>query len=230
MPLKEEKEAGYLNYFLGQCPNGITGVYGLGNLLFKKVWTGIDVILSSNNAGMKILFVCEPGSDPSNIGLKFAGQSDLTLSGGWDLEVSSTLGSFSFERPHAYQIDSAGTIISLPWQISWNMPSSDVGALGNWGSYNTNEVLIIEISRSAYPQNNQIGSLFWSSYFGDFAGEAAGVICSGIGDDFYTSAHVNGSANSIITSGVYQLIFFGGTDLVIILMERTTHDRTLWQS
>ncbi|MBK7909498.1 SBBP repeat-containing protein [Candidatus Pollutiaquabacter sp.] len=215
MPIDELKEAGYLNYFLGHCPNGITNVYGIGSLLFKKVWSGIDVLFSSNNAGVKILFVCEPGSDPSNIGLAFSGQTSLMINGGWDLEVACPIGAYSFDRPHVYQLDSLNAIFNLPWQLNWSLPTADVGSFSNWGAYDLDKSLIIELSKSTTWPSSQIGSLYWSSYFGDFSGESAGVICKGAGEHFYTTSHLNGSSNTIITSGAYQMIFRGGTDLVV---------------
>ena len=166
MPLKEIKEAGYLNYYLAHCPQGITQVYGLGNLLFKKVWSGIDVVFSSNEAGMRIFFVCEPGSDPSNISLKFAGQDSLQLINGWDLQVSSLLGSYDFNRPAVYQLDSSGSVITLPWQLSWHIPQSDVGGFTGWGTYDLNQVLVIEISRYATGNSNACNkNLCWSTLY-----------------------------------------------------------------
>jgi len=40
-----------VNYFLEQCPNGITGVRGSEKLVQKNVFTNIDVVYANNSGG-----------------------------------------------------------------------------------------------------------------------------------------------------------------------------------
>lgn len=167
-PIKERDDAGYLNYFLGHCPNGITQVYGNESLLFEGVYSGIDAIYSSNNAGLKLYFVCAAQSDPSNIGLKFEGQDNVQIVNNWGLEVQTLLGTYEFEKPRVYQLDGSGNRITLPWTLSWTMNASDEAKFTGWGNYDRDKTLVIEIGNQA--TNSIVGcvtdNLCWATYIG----------------------------------------------------------------
>ena len=97
-PLNEQESYGYLNYYLPQCPDGITNVYGYGSLLFTNVFKRVDVIYSSNDAGLKLDFVCNNSFNYDNIRLVFKGQENLSIRSNWFLTVHTLLGDYSFEK------------------------------------------------------------------------------------------------------------------------------------
>lgn len=184
-PLKERDDAGYLNYFLGHCPNGITQVYGNESLLFEGVYSGIDAIYSSNNAGLKLYFVCAAQSDPSNIGLKFEGQDTLKIINNWGLQVQTLLGTYEFEKPKVYQLDDFGNRIALPWLLSWTMNAGDEAKFTGWGNYDRDKTLVIEIGKSWLPQSFYPAPA-WSTYIGGVNNDEVTSVCSdNSNDDVY---------------------------------------------
>ncbi len=188
-PLKEREDAGYLNYFLGHCPNGITQVYGNESLLFEGVYSGIDAIYSSNNAGLKLYFVCAAQSDPSNIGLKLEGQDNVQIVNNWGLEVQTVLGTYEFEKPRVYQLDGSGNRITLPWTLSWTMNASDEAKFTGWGNYDRDKTLVIEISRTLnLLPINPFDNLDWSTFVG------------GNYDDLFNDSYVDAN-NSVLSCG-----------------------------
>jgi len=62
---------------------------------------------------MQFQIVMSKGSEPSVVKLHFNGQQSLELVNNSDLKVRGLLGSFTYERPLVYQLDTYGNRISL---------------------------------------------------------------------------------------------------------------------
>jgi len=185
--LQENDSSNYINYYLGHCPDGITS-YAHEKLLYSNVYPGIDVIFSSNAAGMKMYFMCQPDSDPSNIGLAFTGQDSFAIANNWSLRIETMLGSFDLEKPRVYQQDEYGNVSSLPWQLSWQIQHDTVGRFTNWGTYDTDEMLVIELGKAiqnytGYPLPD------WSTYI------------PGNEDDVCTNATTDNSTGDLFVTG-----------------------------
>ncbi|MFZ7114353.1 MAG: SBBP repeat-containing protein, partial [Bacteroidota bacterium] len=164
-PVNEYDTIGYLNYFLGHCPYGITA-NGNQKLLFSDVYDEIDAEYSSNNAGLKLTFIINPGStDLNEIGLKFEGQTSITVLNNWQLRVTTPLGTYDFEKPKVYQLDGSNNIETLPWHLNWVVQNGNEAVFSTCGSFDNEKPLIIEISRSV--NNNYFtDNLKWSTFYG----------------------------------------------------------------
>jgi hypothetical protein len=207
-----------LNYFLGHCPNGITNVHGSASLLFTDVYPDIDVLYSSNNAGLKLLFIINPGASiPQEMGLAFAGDDGISVLNNWGLNVHTTLGDYEFEKPHAYQIDTSGNRVALTWHLNWKVVSSTEANFTGWGSYDSSEPLIIEMSKSIQASNlTPIQNLLWSTHFGGNNGETASQITKDNSNFIYTvgtTTSISFPAGGVLLVG--QTINKGSSDAFV---------------
>ena len=159
-----------LNYFLTQCPNGIT-TYGSEKLFYSKVYDNIDIIFSNNNAGMKFQIIVNEGGNTNDITLHFTGHQSLSLISNSDLEIDGMLGTFTYERPLIYQLDGLGNRIPLGWLASYYIVDSANVKFILGGEYDLGKPLVIECARfysfTSYPH---IKNLEWSTYFGGVPG------------------------------------------------------------
>ena len=218
-PLKEREDAGYLNYFLGHCPNGITQVYGNESLLFEGVYSGIDAIYSSNNAGLKLYFVCAAQSDPSNIGLKLEGQDNVQIVNNWGLEVQTVLGTYEFEKPRVYQLDGSGNRITLPWTLSWTMNASDEAKFTGWGNYDRDKTLVIEVGdfQNLACATTTPANIDWSTYLGGPDPSDDGIIESAVDNsgNYFVTGFVQSHGFPGTSGTVAQQNFHGGIDVFV---------------
>jgi len=174
--MEEDSGAGYLNYFLGFVPNGVTKVEGYSRMVYKNVYPNLDMHVYSNGSGTKLYFVCNPISgtisagNPANIELKFKGANSVTVNSDSGITISTELGNISFAPGYAY-MDSAGIIVSKSWHANFEIVSSNVVRF-HTGVYNTSEPLIIQVDRGHPVTPNGTGNIRWCTYVGStHAGE-----------------------------------------------------------
>ncbi len=203
-PVDLQDSIAYLNYYLGQCPNGITNVHGSGSLLFADAYYEIDAIYSSNNAGMKLTFVCNPGSVPQEIGLAFEGDNGVSIINNWGLKVSTSLGDYEFEKPHVYQLNSNGNRINLPWHLNWNIVQNGQANFTGWGNYDAGLPLIVELSNSISNNAPMPDNADWGTYLG------------GSGTDGILDNCVDGQHNYYVCGFTFNLSFpnINGTTII----------------
>jgi len=64
----ENPTQGYFNYYLGHCPEGITGVKAHRKVIYENIYSNIDVVFYGGiKEGMKYDFVVKPGGKVENI-------------------------------------------------------------------------------------------------------------------------------------------------------------------
>ncbi|MFZ7145502.1 MAG: hypothetical protein ACO1G6_09195, partial [Bacteroidota bacterium] len=177
-PVNDMDAAGYLNYYLNHCPAGITNVIGSAKLLYSEVYENIDVIYTSNQGGLKMYFIINPGSgNPSEIGLNFEGQNSLSLINNWALRVNASIGSFDLEKPKVYQLEANNSLIPLSWHLNWEIQNSSEAVFSGWGSYDTDKLLIVEIGNPTSIQSPS-GLPIWSSFIGGPLDDAVNSVCT----------------------------------------------------
>ncbi len=165
-----EEQPSYLNYFLPQCPDGITEIHGNQRLVTPDLYPNIDLIYYSNNAGFKYYFVVKPGGDPRNIEEFYDGASSTSINGTTHvLNVNSSIGSISFQPPKAYQLNSGGGIVTLTDSIfDWTAVATDTYQF-DVGTFDNTKVLVIEVVKSHITMPLTVGpngNLYWSTYYG----------------------------------------------------------------
>jgi len=195
---------GFTNYFLPQCPQGITNVKGCERLFVPNIYPNIDLHYYSNNAGLKMYFVLKPGANPKDIAMLFAGQNNLQVNNNGELIITSSIGSTKFEQPHAYMVNYGQQIVPVNWQPQWQVNGNRANF--TTGTWNGPFPLVIMIDeghlQQQLPQANQ--NLLWSTYHttgtSSNPGDFGFSVCNDPLGNIYTVGQVF-SSNFPITSG-----------------------------
>lgn len=190
---------GYLNYYLPQCPNGITGVEGFQKLLYPDAFPNTDILFYGNNAGMKFYIELKPGAD-EHISMKFTGQDTLIIHADSSLEIVSSIGSYSYPHPDAFQIDSSGNRVYPSWHAYYqDFGSGNIG-ISMGGSYDTTLTLVIEVGPEAIlPPPPPTDNLEWCMYYG------------GTGYDHGEDV-TNDNASNMFVTGTTSSVYFPVTN------------------
>ncbi len=103
------------NFFVGNDPaKWRTGVPSFKTVVYKDVYSGIDVRYYINGTDIEYDFVLSPGADISQIRIHYEGAESLDVSDAGDLVVSSPAGTLTERCPLFYQRSELnGTINSL---------------------------------------------------------------------------------------------------------------------
>lgn len=204
---------GYLNYFIGSSE--ITQIYGYQRLLYPELYNKIDLMQYGNNNGLKYYFICDVGSRPQDIQLKYEGASSTTILSNGNLKIHSSLGDIIQQKPTVFQIDNTGNIVSVSWQPSFN-------SLGNnrfsliYGSYDATKPLIVEFKNDPLPapQGNDLPD--WCTYYGGGADRFNDVKTDNSGNVYVTGYTT--STNFPLAAGVtvVQSNLAGGSDAIVV--------------
>lgn len=179
-----EQGSGQLNYYLPQCPAGITGVPGHARLTYENAFPNIDLHFYSNGSGLKNYFVVRPGGNPNDIGFVFGGQDSLSLLPNGNLQLKIKGRIVVLPRPVAYQIDASNNPVALGWQPSWSVQSGLTVKITNIGSYNSGLPLVLRVARP-YSKVTGNDNLDWSTYYGGEGTEHWSSICADVNGDVY---------------------------------------------
>ena len=220
-PVNENDTSAFLNYYLSQCSNGIAHVNGNEKLLYADVYSGIDAMYTCNTSGLKFYFIINPySSDPSEIGLKFDGQTGLTILNNWQLKLTTSLGSFEFEKPRIYQLDTSNNKISLSWNLDWTIQNGNEAKFSGWGSYDVNQPLIVEVSRSRSAYSPMPDNADWGTYLAGSNSE--GIIDNTVDQDhnYYVCGVTSSLSFPGININVAQNTYGGGqTDAFVSMFD-----------
>ncbi|MBI5541058.1 MAG: SBBP repeat-containing protein [Bacteroidia bacterium] len=199
---------GYTNYFLAQCPQGITNVKGYERLFEPNIYPNIDLHYYSNNSGLKMYFVLKPGANIKDISLLFDGQSHLQVNQNNQLEINSAIGSTTFEQPHAYMVNYGQQIVPVNWQTQWQVSGNKANLIiGNW---NGNFPLVIMVDKG-HMQFQQSNSDDWSTFYGG-AGYDIGtdIITDNVGNAYFCGNTLSSNFPNII--GGFDILINGSLD------------------
>jgi hypothetical protein len=98
-----------LNYYTVHTgSNGITGVKSYNNVSYKNVYPGIDLhFYAPDEAGqpLKYEWLVQPGADPSQIKMEYAGATSLQLKEDGSFDVLTTIGKLNEGKIFAYTMD-----------------------------------------------------------------------------------------------------------------------------
>ena len=98
----EEATGGYSNYFVGKTDKEwFTGVPHFGRLRYREVYPGIDVVYYGANGAIEFDFIVKPGTDVSQIGMRFHEAASLTVDE--DVVVEKDGAEMRVRRPRVFQ-------------------------------------------------------------------------------------------------------------------------------
>ncbi len=212
-PINELKDNGYLNYFLPKCPDGIVEVYGYQKLVYKNVYPGTDVLVSSNNAGMKFYFIVGAKADTSKPKLEFKDASAINLiNSNTGLQIVTSIGTYEYDTLKVYQLDSLGNRTYLS---SCEYRAIDPQTIGfSIGAYDDTKRLVIEVANVNHTASVLSGPPTWGTYYGDIGIDYGRDVAV----DNSSNAYVTGSTKSLhfpFTTGAYDTTNVGDFDIFI---------------
>ncbi|OGC90983.1 MAG: hypothetical protein A2W25_07855 [candidate division Zixibacteria bacterium RBG_16_53_22] len=92
------------NYFYGNDPGKWrTDVPNFSTIIYKNIYPGIDLRYYGDGRSMKYDFIVNPGADLSNIGIKYEGINDISVTPAGDLEARTRFGPVYEKAPYVYQ-------------------------------------------------------------------------------------------------------------------------------
>ena len=218
-PMKEQ--ASYLNYFLAQCPDGITEIHGNQRLVIPDLYPNIDLMYYSNGAGFKYYFIVKPGAKPSTIVEKIDGASSVNVDGTTNaLTIVSDIGSVSFESPKQYQLDGSNNVITLTDSTANWVYSGGYLTFDAYG-FDDTKVLVIEVEKSIGSITSSVNFPVWGTFIGGASNDFAHDITYDNNGNIYltgeTSSAPGGTTGFPMATGagVFQSTLGGGSDAFI---------------
>ncbi len=184
--LAEGKTGFYENYYLSQCPDGISA-FAYSKLTYKNIYPHIDWVFYFKDGMLEHEFVVRPGGDPTNIRLKYDGATELKITSSGTLDVMTPMGGVAESAPYSFQED--GKAIASSFELNGDVLSFNVGKYEG--------ILTID------------PTLDWGTYFGGGAGESSMDIAA----DSLGSTYIVGytqSIDGIVTTGGHQQTLSGG--------------------
>jgi hypothetical protein len=192
----------YLNYFLAQCPDGITKVHGNEKLVMPNLYNNIDLVYASNNRGFKYYFVVKPGGNPDNIRLQFTGASSTSLSS-HILTINSSIGSIAFTRPFMYQIDNNNDTVSGSGVLAdWHSNGSNNYDIPTT-AYDSTKAMIIIIEEGSFADPLHINNPEWYMYLGGSGYDEGTSVTNDTDGNSYFVGYTSSDENSFpISTGI----------------------------
>lgn len=99
---KQQQSSYFENYYLAQCPNGITGVHGYEKIIYKNVYPRIDWVIYSKGGFMEYDFLVHPGGNPADIKLKIKDAENVGITAAGELLMKTSLGEVKEKAPVSY--------------------------------------------------------------------------------------------------------------------------------
>lgn len=105
-PNVRRRLAGVSNYLIGNDRRRwVTGVRGYGEIEYRGVYRGVDIVYYGNQQELEYDFVVASGVSPDVIALAFDGATRVSVNPDGDLVIATDSGSLVQHRPALYQND-----------------------------------------------------------------------------------------------------------------------------
>lgn len=105
-PSRRRLLPGISNYLIGSDRRSwATGVRGYGEIEYRDVYRGVDIVYYGSQQQLEYDFVVAPGASADRIALAFAGATRVSVSADGDLVVATDGGNLVQRRPAIYQND-----------------------------------------------------------------------------------------------------------------------------
>jgi len=207
-PVGDALLPGKSNYFIGNDPaKWHRDIPQFARVRYRNVYSGIDLVYYGNQGRLEYDFEVAPGSDPSQVALRFQGPRNLRIDANGDLVLVVDGSDVRLQAPRVYQkFGAEERSVTGRFELRGN-DKDEVGF--QLGAYDRNRTLIID------------PVLIYAAYLGGSGDEACSVIapvvidgitaappgCPAIAVDAVSNVYVAGSTNSADfpgTAGKFQ--------------------------
>jgi hypothetical protein len=167
-------------------PDPVLNVPGYGWVRYEQIYEGITWHWYGGSAGTKMAFVCQPGSDPARILLRFEGQDSLSLDWQGALKIYLEDKWLMFEQARAYQYDQQGNLTFMNWAANYELVNGLPHVKFNFDSYDPMKPLVFfvghePVAMGGGPNNN----IPYSTYLGTSMKDEVNEIAVAANGDYY---------------------------------------------
>ena len=214
IPLGENRQPGYSNYFLGNDPSHWrTHVGSYAVVRYNDLWPGIDMELYSASGALKYNIIIHPGADPAQIFVDYEGADGVSIDTKGNLVVRTSIRDIVELKPYVFQrgIDGKETEVSSRWRVS--RTKEGFRATVDIESYDKKRDLIID------------PVLIFSTYTGSTSDNWGTTAAYDSHKNVYTAGVVFSPGGYPVSLGAYQTDFGGGVDIGIFKFDSTGTQR-----
>lgn len=184
------------NYYLANCPDGITHVKQYSGVVLENLYNNINVHYYNVDGQLKYDFIVAPGGDYTVIRLQVGGAEIIANEDG-SLQLKTALGTIQEGKPIVYQ---NGKQLDASWVISENILSFEIQG------YNPKYALIIDPVTRA-----------WGTYYGSSSNDLSTACTADSSGCVYLTGYTDGQGSALtITSGAHQTIVGGFEDAYLM--------------
>jgi len=205
---------GYMNYFLGHIPNGVTNVPTWDKIRYTDLYPNIDLEMKVENGKIKYGFNLRQGANPADIQMEFKGADKIEMDKNGRLMVKRrTGGDLEFVRPKG--LERVGNKV-IPVSVSFKKTGNVISLViknsknGTTISINT-EAKGAEKKAGHAPSPTPIpgNSLPWATYYGDAGWDRAKDVYIDGNNNIYMVGFTTGPDFPVFAG--LQSFFGGGT-------------------
>ncbi|GLX70373.1 SBBP repeat-containing protein [Paenibacillus glycanilyticus] len=183
-----------------------TGIPTYRHVIYRELWTGIDLVFRSVGRSMKYEFTVHPGADFSDICFTYAGADNIRLDDDGNLVILTAFGEIVDPAPICYQ-EHEGSRIDVRGSFLLSADDQTVTFRIN-GPYDRSLPLVID------------PGLVYSTYLGGTGNdEPFGIAADNAGNVYVTG--ITTSTDFPVTPGVVQTVFTGDRDAFITKLNPT---------
>lgn len=129
---KGEALAGYDNYYLEGCPNGVSQVKSYTSILYKEIYKGIDLKWYEKDGHLKYDYVVGAGVDYKQIQLGINGAEKICTNAKGELIIKTPLGEIKEQVPLVIQNRKQ---LKAKWVVNGNIVSFEIQNLNSQQSF-----------------------------------------------------------------------------------------------
>ena len=199
----------YDNYYLTQCPEGITNVRKFKRVYYENIYNNIDFVLYVNHEGKtQYDFIVKPGGNPSVVNFAFKGAEGIETLPDGSLRVVTPFGNIEQAAPYSYQ----SQVVKSSFKLNMdNSVSFQVGA------FDKAQTLIIDPPTRLW--GTYYGAMYWNGYYD-------GNSVDGDGNDNVYLCGSTRLTTGLATTGAHQTLH--GGDLDAFLVKFNSSGARLW--
>ncbi|PQJ10520.1 hypothetical protein CJD36_011125 [Flavipsychrobacter stenotrophus] len=178
------------NFYLSNCPDGITNVSTYRKLVYENVYPNIDWVIYSKGNSLKYDFVVRPGGNTDQIKLAIKDADDVEISANGELLMHTRLGAIKEQAPVSFADGQP---------ITTRFHKNTDGTIG---------FIIAAFEKKATLTIDP--AVTWSTYYGNSALDLFNSTRVDLSGNVYVSG-LSASVAGIATTGGFQTTFGGGT-------------------